>query len=239
MRGRDWWAQLGSNQRPSGYAYYYSFHCLCPLRYRVCSLDCLFSHHQYFECGGSSYSLYTFPPSSGRSEGELGSGLPFPYRRRVPRIWRVTSAGCPTDCPGQINSRCYYWLMKKQSNCSVCGQSLSGQQRQYCSTRCKNKVHQSYDAQKKRGINRKLLLVKQRGGCCSRCGYKRNLSALTFHHVSGKEFKLDMRSLSNRTFNSVLKEVGKCRLVCQNCHAELHNPDLDLKVLSRAGCSNH
>ncbi len=170
--------------------------------------------------------------SSGRSEGELGSGLPFPYRRRVPRIWRVTSAGCPTDCPGQINSRCYYWLMKKQSNCSVCGHSLSGQQSQYCSTRCKNKVHQSYDAQKKRGINRKLLLVKQRGGCCSRCGYKRNLSALTFHHVSGKEFKLDMRSLSNRTFDSVLKEVAKCRLVCQNCHAELHNPDLDLKVLS-------
>lgn len=72
------------------------------------------------------------------------------------------------------------------------------------------------------------------------CGYDRNLAALTFHHIgSDKDFKLDMRSLSNRTLEVVLTEAEKCILVCQNCHAELHNPHLDLATLSsEAGCSN-
>ena len=70
------------------------------------------------------------------------------------------------------------------------------------------------------------------GGKCSRCGYSANLSALAFHHLSGKEIKLDARSLSNRKIDPILKEVAKCKLLCHNCHAELHNPDLDLAKLS-------
>ena len=65
------------------------------------------------------------------------------------------------------------------------------------------------------------------------CGYNTNLAALTFHHVDSNEknFKLDMRSLSNRKLEVVRAEVEKCILVCQNCHAELHNPHLDLADL--------
>jgi len=66
------------------------------------------------------------------------------------------------------------------------------------------------------------------------CGYHGNLSALAFHHnknLTRKEFKLDMRSMSNRKLESVLAELDKCILVCQNCHAELHNPSLDLDLL--------
>jgi hypothetical protein len=104
----------------------------------------------------------------------------------------------------------------------------------FCSPTCKNKHHQSYVAQKKRGVSRKLFLVKALGGCCSLCGYNRNLAALTFHHLdpSVKDFKLDMRSLSNRDLESIYSELDKCILVCHNCHAELHNPGLDLGVLS-------
>ena len=97
---------------------------------------------------------------------------------------------------------------------------------------CKNAVHQSYPAQKKRGLERKLHFLQQLGGKCSICGYATNLAALSFHHLGGKEFKLDARSLSNRKLAPILNEVAKCELVCHNCHAEIHNPSLDLAKLS-------
>jgi hypothetical protein len=103
----------------------------------------------------------------------------------------------------------------------------------FCSQTCKNRHHQSYAVQKSRGLARKLQFVRAAGGCCSLCGYNRNLAALAFHHSDSdeKDFKLDMRALSNRTLESVMEELDKCVLVCHNCHAELHNPHLDLGAL--------
>jgi hypothetical protein len=123
--------------------------------------------------------------------------------------------------------------MIAQSNCTVCGTPLHGKQTTFCSLACKNRYHQSYSAQKSRGLARKIDLVRAAGGRCSICGYSRNLAALAFHHTGSqeKDFKLDMRSLSNRTLKSVLAELDKCILVCHNCHAELHNPQLDLGSL--------
>lgn len=124
--------------------------------------------------------------------------------------------------------------MNTNSNCIICGASLRGKQIRFCSSHCKNKHHQSYTSQQNRGLARKIKLVRASGGHCSVCGYDRNLAALTFHHTNfkQKDFKLDMRSLSNRKFESVLAELGKCILICQNCHAELHNPRLNTDLLS-------
>ena len=123
--------------------------------------------------------------------------------------------------------------MNNESNCIVCGAALEGRQTHFCSTACKNKHHQSYMAQKSRGLTRKLELVQAAGGRCALCGYNKNLAALTFHHIDAdeKSFKLDMRSLSNRKLEAIHAEMEKCILVCQNCHAELHNPHLDLADL--------
>ena len=121
--------------------------------------------------------------------------------------------------------------MTNKSNCKICDKKLTGKQKLYCSIRCKNAFHQSYPSQKKRGLDRKLYFVKQLGGKCSLCGYATNLSALAFHHLGGKEFQLDVRSLSNRKLDPILKEVAKCKLLCNNCHAEVHNPGLDLAKL--------
>jgi len=112
--------------------------------------------------------------------------------------------------------------------CTICEAPLSGRQTHFCSAKCKNAHHQSYTAQHRRGAERKWQLVQSFGGKCSICGYCRNLAALAFHHKEGKEFKLDMRSLSNRTLKRIMAEAAKCVLVCANCHAELHNPNLTL-----------
>ncbi len=98
--------------------------------------------------------------------------------------------------------------------------------------KCKNKVHQSYDAQKERALERKLYFVESMGGECSHCGYCGNLAALSFHHKGGKEYQLDSRSLSNRGISEVRKEIAKCELLCANCHMELHHSHLDVAKLS-------
>lgn len=112
--------------------------------------------------------------------------------------------------------------------CVVCNKILSGRKRKFCSISCKNSYFQSYASQKRRGLQRKQEIVGRFGGECSVCGYKKNLAALSFHHLRDKKFKLDVRSLSNRKTKKIEGELTKCQLLCQNCHAEIHNPDLAL-----------
>jgi len=104
----------------------------------------------------------------------------------------------------------------------------------FCSTFCKNRLHQSYTSQKERGLTRKIKVVQMAGGKCSRCGYAKNYAGLAFHHLNPKkkEFKLDARSLSNRTWEKVMNEYRQCILLCHNCHAEVHNPNMDLETVS-------
>ncbi len=69
-------------------------------------------------------------------------------------------------------------------------------------------------------------------------GYKlsheRNHAALEFHHArpGTKSFQLDLRSLSNRSWERVLEESVKCILVCGNCHAEVHNPGCEIRSVA-------
>jgi len=118
--------------------------------------------------------------------------------------------------------------------CLECGKELKGRQRKYCSRICKNTYnninYQSYVSQQQRGRKRKLELIKLKGGKCGHCLYDKNFSALEFHHIEPKKkkFQLDLRSLSNRKWEVILKEAEKCILICSNCHTELHNPDCNL-----------
>lgn len=111
-------------------------------------------------------------------------------------------------------------------NCIVCNIELSGMKRMYCSRKCKGKRHSSYTAQRSRSLLRKRQLVKLKGGRCSFCGYSRNLAALVFHHQGGKDFPLDSKMLSNRSWEVIVAEVEKCILLCANCHMEEHYPTL-------------
>lgn len=120
--------------------------------------------------------------------------------------------------------------------CIVCHTALTGQKQKFCSNACKQKDHyhrvklqtNTYHSQTIRSLRRKLKLIEMLGGKCAKCGYAGNIAALHFHHqgLEPKEFKLDLRVLSNKRWNLILKEVSKCLLLCSNCHAEEHNPEL-------------
>jgi hypothetical protein len=117
------------------------------------------------------------------------------------------------------------------TTCKTCAGVVPHPRRLFCSVTCEqaniNNRLQSYAMQQERGRQRKLHLIRLLGGACQRCGYGRNHAAMAFHHRTpgSKSFQLDMRNLSNRTWQRVLDEAAKCDLLCCNCHLEVHNPD--------------
>jgi hypothetical protein len=127
--------------------------------------------------------------------------------------------------------------------CVVCQTAIFGQKQKYCSNTCKQKDHywrvksqtNTYHSQTIRSLKRKSDLIQAFGGKCSKCGYSTNLSALHFHHLNStnKKFKLDMRVLSNKKWDLILSEAEKCILLCSNCHAEEHNPELTFENVQR------
>ena len=86
----------------------------------------------------------------------------------------------------------------------------------------KNGHSQEHKSERRR---RKETLVKMLGGHCVRCGYKKSLKALSFHHKDPRKKSFDISNNGNLMgeWNEVVKEAQKCELLCLNCHAELHN----------------
>ncbi len=75
----------------------------------------------------------------------------------------------------------------------------------------------------KRRKRLKERAVDYKGGKCSLCGYDRVIDALEFHHLGEgkKDFGLSQRGLT-RSWKRIKEELGKCILVCANCHREIH-----------------
>ena len=68
----------------------------------------------------------------------------------------------------------------------------------------------------------KQILVAEAGGRCQLCGYERCSRALGFHHVdpASKSFTVAFGGLT-RSIARARAEVGKCVLLCANCHMEV------------------
>ena len=126
-------------------------------------------------------------------------------------------------------------VTKRHNNnkCVECGIQLSGKQDKFCSIQCKRKKYKiknavvNYTYQQQRGKKRRSGLIELLGGQCEICGYKKNTAALVFHHKNPDEklISLSMRHCSNSSMERLLIEVVKCRLLCANCHTELHHPE--------------
>jgi hypothetical protein len=108
---------------------------------------------------------------------------------------------------------------------------LIQQQVMYCSGACKQKAHYNTKkntnttfSQNNRGVTRKAAVVQKMGGCCSRCGYNKNMGALQFYHQGEKNFSLDIRAFSNLSLLRLEQEAKLCVILCANCHAEHQYP---------------
>lgn len=81
------------------------------------------------------------------------------------------------------------------------------------------------EAQNAKGLHRlrevKRKLVEFMGGECAHCKNKFPDVAFDFHHLdpTTKEISYNLR---HRSFESALKEVKKCIMLCSNCHRIEH-----------------
>lgn len=100
----------------------------------------------------------------------------------------------------------------------TCTNTLTGTKKSFCSPQCKNKYF--VDRRRKR---LKELAVNYKGGQCSKCGYKRCITALEFHHTgSSKDFGIAASGMT-RSWENLRVELDKCICVCANCHREIHS----------------
>lgn len=108
----------------------------------------------------------------------------------------------------------------------------------FCSTGCRNKYYsgnknfkwkggvrdtlRDLENAKRRTLTNKIKAVEYLGGSCSDCGYNKCIAALDFHHINPNTKDSDIKSLGQRKWESILKEIKKCKLLCSNCHREHH-----------------
>lgn len=112
--------------------------------------------------------------------------------------------------------------------CEICGNKFEtqkyGGKRKYC-FKCspESSKGQTNITHIRRAI--KLQLVKYKGGHCERCGYDKCPSILEFHHIdpATKSFEMgDYKYFTIRPMEEYYKEADKCKLLCPNCHIEIH-----------------
>lgn len=81
----------------------------------------------------------------------------------------------------------------------------------------------STEAVQKRRDKVKRMAVEYMGGECSKCGYKKSVQALDFHHLDPgqKDFSISKGGYT-RSWEKVKAELNKCIMICANCHREIH-----------------
>ena len=118
------------------------------------------------------------------------------------------------------------------THCICCNkETING--KMYCSTTCKANQHiknnptkykNKKDNSKLLRETFKLLAIKYKGNKCSCCGYNKNYSALSFHHLDPNEKDFSFSSIRSITLKeNHIKELNKCILLCENCHQEEHH----------------
>ena len=80
----------------------------------------------------------------------------------------------------------------------------------------------NYQRVKKYRQTAKEKLVEYKGGKCKYCGYNKCTQALDFHHIDPGEKDFTISNYQYLKWETLLKEVDKCVLVCANCHREIH-----------------
>lgn len=80
---------------------------------------------------------------------------------------------------------------------------------------------------KERRSRIKSELLECRGGKCCKCGYAKSSSALCFHHITpaDKSFNISGTNLTRIARAKLEEEAKKTKVLCLNCHAELHDEE--------------
>ena len=76
---------------------------------------------------------------------------------------------------------------------------------------------------KERQRKTKKLAIDYKGGECIKCGYKKCIAALEFHHIDPTTKDKDYFNSRGGLTKELKSELDKCILLCSNCHREEHH----------------
>lgn len=69
---------------------------------------------------------------------------------------------------------------------------------------------------------KELIRIHKLKGCAE-CGYKACSRALEFHHLDPAKKLFTIGSHGEQaTYQELVEEIAKCRILCCNCHTEVH-----------------
>jgi hypothetical protein len=136
-----------------------------------------------------------------------------------------------------------YWIRKHELNlrqkpfglsykhpltsrkCGKCGETnpakFYGHKRKMCGS-----CHNAYNT--KQGQDKRLRATKELGGKCQVCGFDQYSCSLDLHHRDPIAKAPNFRSMRGWSWERILLELGKCILLCKNCHAAHHKGFLKL-----------
>lgn len=72
--------------------------------------------------------------------------------------------------------------------------------------------------------SKKIRAINLLGGKCEICD-NNNIFHLCFHHICGEEKENCINNLRCHRWSTIVKEVKKCHLLCNNCHKNLHHQE--------------
>ena len=143
---------------------------------------------------------------------------------------RSSNHFCSRSCAAKHNNHLHP-KRQPEGACKRCGKTISTRQT-YCSINCKQlntpkpqpaavRLAKNKQAVVSYRQRMKLKAVSYKGGKCEVCGYNKCVRALSFHHLNPTEKDFTISRVTRR-WESVKSELDKCRLLCMNCHAEVH-----------------
>ena len=70
----------------------------------------------------------------------------------------------------------------------------------------------------------KERIITAMGGKCCICGYNKCQASLALHHLdpTQKDIGLGAIRANPKSWETIVQELRKCVLVCNNCHGEVH-----------------
>ena len=101
--------------------------------------------------------------------------------------------------------------------CKICGKEVERSNKAMNMGNLCNSCRQRY-----RQLKMKQRAIDYLGGKCAVCGYDKCNDALDFHHIDSTSKEFNISTSFNMSWGVLKNELDKCKLLCSNCHRELH-----------------
>jgi len=118
---------------------------------------------------------------------------------------------------------------KKDGLGSICKECNRRKARQYYEKNREKHIRVCVAKRKKASVEsgRKVVEFKLQRGCEMGCG-ETDPCCLDFHHLKDKEGLISRMVNQGCCWKTIQKEIGKCKVVCSNCHRKIHAGKLQL-----------